>query len=781
MSGRISLHHGTFCGRAFGKRLTSLGTGLFLFAAFAAGCQDDDAPEVQNVAGDDELGVDFQALGAIVPTCTAAVTTGPSPVYTGSVTKTLNLIVPPNIDAVISAVGSKLKVNGHPCRTARIDADPNATPPVSAVPSIELTSLNVNKINVAADSTNKVVIDLLPGVFGPVFGANGGIIITGTGMDVGIRGSSVANVVKVGQESPTAYYFELSGDIKPDLKIDGDPDTIRLALGDGADTFAAQGQVLVTTSLGGAAPTSDVTAQPFVVYGGTGNDTLKGGLGDDTLDGGDGNDFFQTSTGSIPDGGDTYVGGGGNDTVDYSGRTDAVAVSVAPTYTNGWVEGINLFNYASTTAKTLEYTIGTTAGAFTFTGAKTTPATILADLNADATLSLLATASLNDRGELVLVKKDSAGAIEITGGNAALFGGATQANDGVAELPTDPDDGFRGGTPERDDVRADVENINGGSGDDTLIGGLGHDTINGGAGDDILSGGPGGASCADDVDVLNGNDGDDLFVMGVSSNCGDAIDGGNGRDVGDYQMRTAGVSLVVDTVANDGETGEGDKVLGTIEVILGGSVGDTLTGGAGNDELHGGEGNDLLSGVAGNDSLVGGPGADTLLGGSGDDYFNERDAVDQYRNSAGNLVDAFFKRHLASTIGTPEPDVINGGGDFDSCDYARTSAAAMTITLCRNGGVLNGSGACIGGQPDAPDLDDITNCDDFVGGAGDDVISGSDGIDMINGGLGTDSIFGAAGDDQLLGGGGGPDTIDGGDGEDICADANAFFDCELSD
>jgi Ca2+-binding RTX toxin-like protein len=124
-------------------------------------------------------------------------------------------------------------------------------------------------------------------------------------------------------------------------------------------------------------------------------------------------------------------------------------------------------------------------------------------------------------------------------------------------------------------------------------------------------------------------------------------------------------------------------VTATVEVILGGLGGDTLTGGAGNDELHGGAGTDLVSGGAGNDILVGGPGADTLLGGTGDDYFNETDAVDQYRNSAGSLVDAFVNRYTGSTVGSVESDVINGGADFDSCDYNRTSTAALSITLCR--------------------------------------------------------------------------------------------------
>jgi Ca2+-binding RTX toxin-like protein len=766
------------------RRLSSLGVGLLLVAAFGGvACQDADTPEPESPVGENELGVNFDALGPNLPTCTAAVTTGPDPDYTGSIGKTLNLSVLHDADAIISVVGSKLKVNGHACRTAAVIADANASPPVLAAPSIELTSLNVNKINVEADDSNKVVIDLLPGVFGPIFGAQGGIIISGTGMNVGVRGSVTANFVRAGEESPTAFYFELSGDSKPDLKIDGDPGTVTFALGDGTDSFNAQGQPLATTSLGGSEVAGEVTSQNFTVFGGTGNDTLKGGFGADTLDGGDGNDFFQMSAGSTSDGGDVYIGGSGNDTVDYSGRTDGVAVSVAPTYTNAWAEGVNLFNFTAANTETMTYVTGTagatTARSFAFSADKTTAATIVADINADATFGAVARASLNDRGELVVEAKTGTDSIQITGGTADLvnLSSQTRASD-FATRTTDPDDGLEN---EADDVRGDVENITGGSGDDTLTGGIGHDTINGGAGNDNISGGPPGIasnSCSDDVDVLNGGEGDDVFAMGVAKNCGDAIDGGNGRDVADYQMRSSAVTLVVDATANDGEAGEADKVLATVEIILGGSAGDTLTGGASSDELHGGPGADLLSGGLGNDTIVGGPGADTLLGGAGEDYFNETGAIDQYRNSAGTLIDAFLHQHLSSTIDTPETDLINGGADVDSCDYRRASVDSMMVTLCRNNAVLNGSGSCAGGALDTDDGDDITNCEDFMAGAGDDTIIGSEGVDMISGGDGIDSILGGDGDDQL-GGGGQADTLVGGDGEDICSNAAAFFECEI--
>jgi Ca2+-binding RTX toxin-like protein len=776
-----SLGNGLFSATNVLRRMSSLSGGLLLLAAVgAAACQDDE-PESQETEdiGDNELGVNFDALGVNLPTCTAASSTGGSPAFVSG-TKTLNLAVTSGADAIVSVVGGKLKVNGYLCKTAPIPASGTT----AAVAAIELTSTNVNKLNISGDSTNKVVIDLLPGAFGNIFSAaTSGIVISGNNIAVGVRGSATANLVKMGQEalagSSVAYYFELSGDAKPDLKVTGTAaGTLTLALADGADSFSAQGQSMATTSLAGTAFTGDVTSATVFVYGGAGNDTLKGGLGADTLDGGEGNDVFQTSAGSVSDGADVYVGGAGTDTIDYSGRTNAVVVSVAPSYTNGWAEGINLFNVTAADTTTLEYVAGTDPGTITFGSSATSATGILADINADTTFKAVAAASLNDRGELVVARTGATvGGMQITGGTAFTFTASmTRANDGVAQLGSDPDDGF---ATERDDVRADIENITGGSGNDTLTGGKGHDTINGGAGDDNISGGPATATCADDVDVLNGGDGDDVFAMGISTNCGDAVDGGNGKDIADYQMRTAGVAMINDALANDGEASEADKVLSTVEIMLGGAGNDTITGGTADDDLHGGPGNDLISGGAGGDTIVGGPGADTLLGGAGDDYFNETDAADQYRNTAGTLVNAFIKGLAGSTVGSAESDLINGGADFDTCDYNRAATEGMAVTLCNAPSISNASGACTGGNTDTLDTDDITNCDDFVAGAGDDTIIGSDGDDMLNGGLGADSINGGLGNDQLISGGGGPDTLNGGGGVDICGSASVTLNCSL--
>src|SRR5205814_1913983 len=70
------------------------------------------------------------------------------------------------------------------------------------------------------------------------------------------------------------------------------------------------------------------------LLGGPGSDTLFGGPGNDVLNGGDGNDKENGEDGDdrfdqefLKNGAETLSGGPGNDTVDYSRRTEPVAMS----------------------------------------------------------------------------------------------------------------------------------------------------------------------------------------------------------------------------------------------------------------------------------------------------------------------------------------------------------------------------------------------------------------------------------------------------------------------
>ncbi|HTV18736.1 MAG TPA: hypothetical protein VMG12_08700 [Polyangiaceae bacterium] len=748
------------------KGLTKVSAGLMIAAAFSATACDEETT-YEDAGVDPELGVNFEELGTAITTCTAATTSG-STIDFVATTKTLNVSVPDLTDAVVSVVNGKLKINGHQCQTA------GSSP-------VELTTTNVNILKITSVDNAKVVIDMLPGAFGNIFAGTGGIIITGTtaNLSVGVRGTAQANLIKM-SEASNAYYLELSGDTRADMKIvpaTGTQPAISLALGDGADAFTAQGQNLTITALGTGTQGDVNASQDITVFGGAGNDTLKGGLGDDTLNGGDGNDLFQTNatTATVAtDGADTYIGGSGTDTVDYSGRTEAVNVSIAPVETNGWVKGVSLVGLSVAANGVLNYQVGAASAAtVTFPGTATVGVTnILTVLNAGSGGLVNATASVNDRGELI-IKNNATGAMAVTVAGAAgltLFGTA-KTNNGTTGLLADADDGK---AAELDDVRGDVENVTGGTANDILTGSSSPNLLNGGAGNDNISGGIGGTctGAGSDTDSLNGGDGDDVFQMGWAANCSDILDGGAGSDMANYELRTAALTIDIDGAADDGET-ENDNVKTTVEGVMGGSGDDSITGSTGNDDLHGGIGLDTIAGGTGNDSICGGLGNDVLLGGAGEDYFNEKDTADPV------YVDTTI---LAGSGG----DIINGGADLDKGDFAR--AATMLVTLCASTNVT-GAGTCTGtndaANNDTQDNDDLTNIEYFVGGAGadsifgssaDDIIEGGGAGDTISGGAGNDTLYGEAGSD-LLDGEAGDDTLDGaagtntligGTGDDLC-------------
>jgi Ca2+-binding RTX toxin-like protein len=339
---------------------------------------------------------------------------------------------------------------------------------------------------------------------------------------------------------------------------------------------------------------------------------------------------------------------------------------------------------------------------------------------------------------------------------------------------------------EADVIAADVEDLVGGTGNDTLTGNAISNHIQGGGGDDLISGGVNAGVCTSDADVLDGEAGNDTFNEGAAADCGDVINGGAGTDIVDYQARTNMMHLTIslDSSNNDGDptantTGEKDNVKTDIEVVLGGSGNDTITGSANNDELHGGPGDDTITAGLGNDVLVGDTGNDTLNGEAGDDTFVESGA------------DASYVAVIQSGAGN---DTINGGTHdtlgLDTVDYsARVALTPITATLCMDPTKLTGAAgtsvsmvtACTDndGDPLASEQDKILNVTHLIGGLGDDtltgytaddIIEGGAGDDTIRGGLGNDTIFGDAGVDTMFGEAG-DDYLD---GDDTDGDTDLF-------
>ncbi|HTV18738.1 MAG TPA: calcium-binding protein [Polyangiaceae bacterium] len=720
---------------------------------------DDSAEGGARGSDDNEFGVLLDALGVEIPSCTDA-----GAALVGS---TLTLTLGAGEDAVISAVANKLKVNGHQCLK-------------DAASGTQLTTSLVRQLIVqgAGSGINSVLVDLAPGPFGALSGPAGGITIhaeNGAAVSVGVRGTDGANRFRMAEAVASSdLYLELTGDNAADVKIIGDPASVILSLGAGGDTFNAQD----TTSLGFLGPvvlTRAVQSEPLTIYGGPGADTIEGGNGNDVLDGGDDRDVFQTDAAGT-DGADVFQGGAGIDTVDYSSRTSGVTVDIDPGYTHAYVVGASLDGKTLTAGTALALSVGGSSVSYTSSGLTGGPA-ILAELNALGSFSALARASADDRGHLVIEANSAGATLSITSDPQGLIGYTVTRTDQPSDL-ADADDG-KTGASENDDVKSDIENIKGSSGDDELTGNGASNQLDGNGGNDDLAGGSAGSVCSSDVDSLNGGAGDDTFQMGPLPNCADILDGGIGRDTVSYELRSGGVSVTLDGRPEDGD-GENDNVKTAIEVVLGGDGADTLNGSAGNDELHGGPGADLVRGGVGNDSLVGGPGIDTLLGEAGDDFIDE-----------ASTTDAAYDEAMSAFGGA---DVIHGGPGFNICDYRRGSSAAATFTLCYSATAAS----CAPAANDGPDGDDLTNCsqlilddgaDTVTGSDVDDLIEGGGGDDSISGGAGNDRLFGEAGDDHLFGNAGsdtldgGPDQntpSDGGEGDDVCVSVAAgSLSCEI--
>jgi Ca2+-binding RTX toxin-like protein len=385
-----------------------------------------------------------------------------------------------------------------------------------------------------------------------------------------------------------------------------------------------------------------------------------------------------------------------------------------------------------------------------------------------------------------------------TGIDSATYGqresAVTATLDGVAN------DGAPG---ERDNVGADVENLEGGNGQDVLSGSEGPNAISGGVGDgagaagDTLNGFGG-----DDVlgvnnsvrGTLNGGDGDDSLYRGRQVNGGAGNDliqpdsggypaamtlsGGSGVDSVSYVEWSMWDPLTIslDDVANDGVVGfAADNVRADIENVIGGGGSDTLVGSAADNRLDGGYGSDTISGAQGTDTVDYGDGSvgvdvsldgiandgpeldnvhadvEIVLGTDGDDRLIGSSADNTLDGGGGNDVlfggpgsDLLLGGAGADRLrGGSDADHLAGGGGEDTADYSER-VSAVTVTL--DG--LPGSGNVSDGPAASRDRVD-GDVEDIRSGSGDDVLTASAQDNVLDGGLGNDELHGLGGTDTV--------------------------------
>jgi len=193
----------------------------------------------------------------------------------------------------------------------------------------------------------------------------------------------------------------------------------------------------------------------------------------------------------------------------------------------------------------------------------------------------------------------------------------------------------------------------------------------------------------------------------------------------DYADHTAGVTVRLNGLADDGAAGEGDNVIGAVTGISGGSANDRLEAGPRSTGLFGGDGDDMLIGGAEGDYLNGGAGDDDLQAGAGKDEL----------------------------VGGPDADVLSGGDGPDEASYGGSAPLRLSIGDGPNDGAA-GEGDDIRGDVEA-----------LAGGTGDDVLVGDDDANRLIAFGGHDVLRGGGGPDEIYGWGDG-DELDGGPGRD---------------
>ncbi len=541
---------------------------------------------------------------------------------------------------------------------------------------------------------------------------------------------------------------------------------------------------------------------PDFLYGGTENDTLQGGNGNDqlfgeanddnlngsfdndALTGGPGNDVEIGASGNdtflegaTPNGNDTLDGQFDLDTVSYAARTARVVVDPDGVADDGDPAASE---HDNVTAAVENLTGG--AGNDNLTGSAS-PNSLIGNLGADNLIGL-------DGGDLLMgglgtdVMEGDLGTD--TASYASHTAGVVVTIDGVAN---------DGATGENDNVKTDVENLVGGSGNDSLTASGAPNVIHGGGGNDWIAGGLG-----DDDEY--GDNGNDTFTEGAATNGADDFFGGadNGpATIGDlvtYNQRTTSIRVSIDNTAldgadanNDGIPEENDNVHTDVESVRGGPKGDYLVGSSGPNQLYGLTANDFLDGGLGPDALSGGSGTDTAVytsrtaplevslngiandgevdeldnvladvenvwGGSSNDSFYGSPSANQFR---GGLGDDFFE-------GATGPDIFEGGGNYDTVDY---SSRSIRVAVSIDGAANDGTDADSNGVGEEGDnvLEDV---EFVVGGSGDDLLVGSNDAVFIEGfwGKGGDDLIQGLGGSDIFRGGRGTDVMEGGSGVD---------------
>jgi Ca2+-binding RTX toxin-like protein len=300
-----------------------------------------------------------------------------------------------------------------------------------------------------------------------------------------------------------------------------------------------------------------------------------------------------------------------------------------------------------------------------------------------------------------------------------------------------------------------------------------HDNFTGTANADTFNMAQGGS------DKVSGAGGNDTFNFGAELDADDQIDGGDGNDTlnlnGDYSAGLIFNATTIASVENIHLAAGNDYSLQFVVV----PAGDTLTLdatalGAGNSVNFGGGsgiGKYILHGGAGDDVLVGGAGNDVITGGDGGDTINPNAGNDIVHAGAGQ---DFIEYISDGTFNVN--DTLDGGDDFDflnifgnsnpqtyvfkpttiqNIENLTVGSTSFNITLddanVAANAILDVSGASLTASQRLI-VDGSHETDGhltFLGGVGNDKLTGGKQFDTFLGGDGKDVMAGRGGTDSF--------------------------------
>lgn len=462
------------------------------------------------------------------------------------------------------------------------------------------------------------------------------VLIGGTDHDA-LHGGEGADNLQGGEGSDYASYLYSSYGVTATTGVTADLQFVLNNRGEAnGDAYSSIENLYGTVS----DDTLSGDGQNNTIIGDQGADTINGRDGDDTLLGADGNDFIDGGAGA-----DAINGGLGNDRL-YAGSGGG--------------------------------TISGEAGDDTITGG----------VDNDVLLGGIGNDAIEGgAGDDNLYGDDGNDNLTGGAGNDLLYGGN---GDDIAYLTTFRANGYDGGSgidtvsyiANISGIDVDLRNINdshrlvsvenviGGSGNDTIRGSDVANRIDGGAGVDTVSysGSSLGDSSARSLTV--GATGFAPPAPGTAFNAPGTVLTLDGVRV---SLMGSGASI-----AGAGGHAQGDVLL-NVENLVGSDYGDQLTGtwtdnrlegGLGADLIYGGDGNDTLDGGAGNDILYGEMGNDTLLGGDGHDRLFGGGQSDILRGGSGNdILDAGEQGDVL--FGDAGDDIYIGGQGGDTYHIGR--------------------------------------------------------------------------------------------------------------